>query len=107
MNHPRSLPRILLPIVLVAGCGDNDDVDLGPDGSIDPPADAPLPPPPSLALLDYFLAVDVTPDGRTAVFEGFTSSTVTAYLVDTVTGETVEGPVVGNPSRNLATAISG
>src|SRR6185503_7146643 len=55
---------------------------------------------------DLFIAVDVTPDGRTAVFEDLTSTAATIYLVDTVTGETTQGADVGDPSRSLATAIS-
>jgi hypothetical protein len=108
MNFLRIASFLLVAPALVAGCGDNDSVDGGPDASIDPPpADAsPEPPPPGLTLFDFLIAVDVTPDGRTAVFEEITSTEVTAILVDTVTGAVVPGGVVGNPSRNLATAIS-
>jgi hypothetical protein len=114
MNQLRSLGLLLLALPLAAGCGDNNQVgddDGGADASIDPtpdaaPPDAPPPPPPGVTLFDFLIAVDVTPDGTTAVFEDITSTAATAHLHDTVTGETTVGPLIGDPSRSLATSIS-
>jgi hypothetical protein len=57
-------------------------------------------------MLSFLIAVDVTPDGATAVFEDLTSTEATVHFVDTATGQTTLGPVVGDPSRTIATAIS-
>jgi probable HAF family extracellular repeat protein len=77
-----------------------------PDGGTDPEAHVPSTPPPGVALLDYHLAIDVTPDGTLAVFERLTSTEAVAYFYDTVTGLSTEAAVIGDPSRHLATAIS-
>jgi hypothetical protein len=98
---------VLLALAPAIGCGDN--LAGGVDGATadapPPPADAPSAPP-GLRLYDFPIAVDVTPDGRTAVFEAFTATEVVAHLVDTLTGTDTPGGVVGDPSRDLATAIA-
>ncbi len=104
----------LIPLALAA-CGD-DLRSAQPDAAgateVDasvaptPPDAEPVAPPPGIAILEFALAVDVTPDGRTAVFEGFTQTEVLLYFHDTVTGESVEKTSVGDPARNLATGIS-
>jgi uncharacterized membrane protein len=91
--------------VLFAACGDNRIAMPDPE----PSADATPPPPPGLRLFDYPIAVGVTPDGRTALFEdlgGGTGTTASIHLVDTITGEVIESAALGDPSRVLATAIS-
>lgn len=100
---------IVLALAPAIGCGDN----LGggsPDGAPAPDSapspDAERPPAPGIQLYDFAIAVDVTPDGGTAVFEAFTATEVVAHLVDTVTRTDKTGPVIGDPSRDLATGIS-
>jgi uncharacterized membrane protein len=97
---------IVIVPVLLAACGDNSG---GGPAVIDapPPADAPTTPPPGIRMSNFEIAVDVTPDGRTAVFEDFDDDgNAQLYLVDTVTGvETHHGPI-GSANRVLATGIS-
>ncbi|MCW5801374.1 MAG: hypothetical protein KIT31_03110 [Deltaproteobacteria bacterium] len=88
-------PAVLLPFLICCGDDRRDVVDA-------PPA----PPPPGLALLDFDLAIDVTPDGRTAVFEKLTAEAAFVHLYDTVTGESAIAASVGDPSRNVATGVS-
>jgi hypothetical protein len=92
-------------------CGDSSAPPVQPDaggGDVDAAAgtDAAVTPPPGITFSDYHIAVDVTPDGRTAVFELLTDTDVRLMLVDTVTGEARDVASVGEPSRALATAIS-
>jgi hypothetical protein len=106
------LSLILIQIAAaLAGCGDNldagaaDAVPTAPDG--EPAPDAPPAPPPGLRVLDFALAIDVTPDGRTAVFEAITlEDGAVLYLHDTVTGDSTEAVVIGDPTRSIATGIA-
>jgi hypothetical protein len=94
----------LTALALVAACGD----DLRP-AAIHDAAVVPVDGPgrsPSLRLFDYFIAVGVTPDGSTALFEGLDGDVATIVLVDTATGEVVDTAPLGDPSRVLATGIS-
>src|SRR6266545_1943754 len=99
------MQRTCVLLVSLAACGDNrqivDEPDPDVDASPEPPAAVP-----GFQLLDFAIAVDVTPDGRTAVFESFTSSVATVHFHDTITGTSVEETAVGDPSRNLATGVS-
>lgn len=61
---------------------------------------------PGLVLLDYGLAIDVTPDGATAVFEDFATLDAKVVFYDTVANTTVEKTSVGDPTRDLATGVS-
>jgi hypothetical protein len=102
----RSAP-ILSAVVLLAACGDDDlsTVDAGGDAD-GGGADAATPPEPGLSLLELHIAVDLTPDGRTAVFEDLSNGVAELYFVDTVTGVAKRMTEVGDPSRAIATGIS-
>ena len=77
----------LLLAALIA-CGDNTSPDThGPDAGTDPDVDAPLPPPIGITFFDFPLAIDVSPDGRIAVFESITTEQSMVVFHDTVTGE--------------------
>ena len=102
--------NLLVVLLVAAGCGDNE-TSSGPDAEPppdpDPMVDAPpVAPPPGLRLLDHALAIDVTPDGRIAVFEDLSSGEAKAVVLDTVTGEILAQPAVGDPSRVMVTGIS-
>lgn len=112
-----STPSIaLLSGFLLVACSDAQTADPARDsGAVDAGGDATAPDadatpdasaPPGLALLDFHLAVDVTPDGRTAAFETLTSTEARLVYYDTVTGTGVDATSVGDPSRDLATGIS-
>jgi hypothetical protein len=104
------LTSSILIAAALAGCGDNldagaaDAAPAGPDA--EPIPDAPPAPPPGLRVLDFALAIDVTPDGGTAAFESITLDGATLYLHDTVTGESTEAAVIGDPTRSIATGIA-
>jgi uncharacterized membrane protein len=89
------------------GCGDN--AGGGPDGAGAPDAgaaaDAPGPRV-GVTLFDFFIAVDVTPDGRIAAFEGLEGLEARLWFHDTITGAVEEKAVVGDPGRDVATGIS-
>jgi hypothetical protein len=111
----KTIPTTTIAAGLVAGllatgaCGDNlraGDADAAPAGADAAPADAMPPPPPGLLLFDYAIAVDVTPDGHTAVFENLTQAAADVYFVDTVTGTATMKTTVGDPGRDLATGVS-
>lgn len=78
----------------LAACGDN-------LGTAPEP-----PPPPSLRLYDYVQAIDVTPDGRTALFGDISTAEGRLWFVDTVTGEAEHRTDVGDPLRAFATGIA-
>lgn len=61
---------------------------------------------PGLVLLDYGLAIDVTPDGATAVFEDISTLDAKIVFYDTVANTAVEKTSVGDPTRDLATGVS-
>jgi hypothetical protein len=89
--------------LILGACGDNAaKPDTGADASH---PDAP-PPPPGITFLDYTFPVDVTPDGRTALFENIGASGATVVLYDTVTNQGAEETTVGDPSKNEVTGIS-
>lgn len=95
-------------LLALAACGDNHAV--APDAPVVPDPDAALdaapPPPPMIAFYDYAIAVDITPDGRTAVFEDFSTGRADAIVIDTVTG-VIAAPVdVGDPSAALVTGVA-
>lgn len=93
----------ILPILALSGCGDGSS---GPaDAAV---ADASAPDAatvPAFTLYDYLIAVDVSPDGRLAVFEDFVGADVVAEMLDTTTG-TITPVVVGDPSFDLATGVA-
>ncbi|MEO8699384.1 MAG: hypothetical protein ABI867_05045 [Kofleriaceae bacterium] len=92
----------LVCLCLLAACGDNT-TSVSPDAA--PPIEPP--PPPGIQFFDFAIAVDVSPDGRTAVFEDVSTSIARAYVVDTITGQPDENPVVvGDPGRVIATGVS-
>jgi hypothetical protein len=95
----------LLVISLAAACGDSHTAT--PDAppvvaDAAPDADAPVP---GIAFVDYAVPVDVTPDGRTALFEDLTDH-VGVVLYDTVSNEGSEKTSAGDPARDFVTGIS-
>jgi hypothetical protein len=94
-------------LLVAAACGgansSSPDASSAPDATSAPDAG---PPPASLVLYDYAIAVDVTPDGRTAVFEDISTPQATAFLIDTVENKNVGQADIGDPSRDLATGVS-
>jgi uncharacterized membrane protein len=91
---------------LLSACGDDVPAaapDGGADAAADPDASEAAP---GITFLDYLIAVDVTPDGRTAAFEDLRNDVVELVLVDTISGEARVVTEVGDPSRALATGIS-
>ena len=60
-----------------------------------------------LTLFDYVIAVGVSQDGKTAVFQDITSSTTAdAIVYDVESGKVAHTVALGEPSRVLATGIS-
>lgn len=103
-----------LAACISAGCGDNlareqdppgpdpDQPDAGPPDAdpVDPP------PPPALHFHDYLQAIDITPDGRTALFGDISTFENRLWFVDTVTNVAEHRTSVGDPLRTFATGIS-
>jgi probable HAF family extracellular repeat protein len=100
------MKKLALFASLLTACGDNAD---RPD-PMDPTPDAPVeeqPPPLGITFFDDFhLAIDVSPDGKLAVFEELTQKAALVHFYDTITGETREAIDVGDPSRNIATGVA-
>lgn len=99
---------VIVPVLALAGavgCGDNGG---GTVTAVDAPAvDAPAVQP-GIALSNYEIAADVSPDGRLAVFEDIADDgTAHMVIVDTVTNEAVDHGSIGDASRVMPTAISG
>jgi hypothetical protein len=59
-----------------------------------------------LVLLDYGLAIDITPDGKTAVFEDISTLDGKVVFYDTVTNEASVVTSVGDPTRDFASGVS-
>jgi uncharacterized membrane protein len=95
----------LLLLAVASACGDDLRGAASHDSGVVLDVDAPATPD-RLRLFDYFIAVGVTPDGTTALFEGFEDDLAVMVLVDTVTGEELERATLGDPSRVLATGIA-
>lgn len=64
------------------------------------------PPAPGLVLREDGLAIDVTPDGKTAVFERFDGLDAKVVFYDTVTNTSTDETSVGDPTRDFATGVS-
>lgn len=83
----------------------------GGDGSggilADAGSDAPVAPPPGIAFLDLAMPVDLTPDGSIALLQDAASPNVDVYFYDTVSGQLDLKTQVGDPLKDMATAISG
>ncbi|HEY5934594.1 MAG TPA: hypothetical protein VIU61_08165, partial [Kofleriaceae bacterium] len=88
----------ILAACISAGCGDNlaseqpdppdrpDQPDAGPPDAEPPDADpVDPPPPPALQFHTYAQAIDITPDGRTALFGDVSTFENRLFFVDTVT----------------------
>jgi hypothetical protein len=97
----------LLVLSLAAACGDSHTAtpDAPPVGSDAAPDSDEPPPAPEIVFLDYTVTVDLTPDGRTALFENLTDH-VGVVLYDTVTHQGVEKTSAGDPARDFITGIS-
>jgi hypothetical protein len=106
----------ILTACISVGCGDNRSFDQpdqpdepdepGPDGG-QPDADpVDPPPPPALQFHDYVQAIDLTPDGRTALFGDGHTLEGRLWFVDTVTNVAENRTNVGDPLRTFATGIS-
>lgn len=95
--------------LLWSGCGDDGKAATPPDAprSIDAalPPDA-TPVAPGIALLDYGLAIDVTPDGRTALFESFQGTGVDVVLYDTVALQGAVKTTLADASLDFVSGIS-
>ncbi len=104
--------HVVLLVGSLAACGDNHSSTPSPevDGGMQPdselPPDAPLVGPVGITFFDFSIAVDITPDGRYAVFEDISSKDATVHIHDTFTGDTQLATAIGNPARDLATGIS-
>jgi len=99
------MTKLVYALAFLVGCGDNLAVHIdGSNGTRDGAADAA--PPPGITFFDYAIAVDITPDGRTAVFEDLSTGRALAVVVDTVTGEIAAPIDAGDPSGALVTGIA-
>ncbi len=80
--------------------------DAAPDA---PGSDAPTvnPPTPGIRFFDYLIAVDISPDGRRAVFEDVSTLDGKVVVHDTVADTVTVVTSIGDPTRNIATGISG
>ena len=101
----------LLVCIPIAGCGATDpSFEPYPDPESPAEPDDPTPPTPppgpSLRIYDYHQAVDITPDGSTALFGDLSSFENKLWFVDTVTGTAENRTNVGNPLRTFATGIA-
>lgn len=92
-------------LICLAACGDNRTLEPGVDGG-PPDMEVTPPPPPGITFFDFAIAVDVSPDGKLAVFEAFEGLTAVAMYHDTITGETTRATELGDPGRVLATGVS-
>jgi uncharacterized membrane protein len=103
---------LVLVSMTALGCGDNHAGTTSPDGSVSVRPDAPpspdgtVTPPPGVTFFNYAIAVDVTPDGRTAVFEDLSTGRANAIAVDTVSGAIAAPIDAGDPSGALVTGIA-
>jgi len=114
-DAPTQAARMTKPWLLLAvaaiGCGDNHPT-TSPDAPVSPAPDATTggdaepPPAAGITFYDYAIAVDVTPDGRTAVFEDLSTGRVQAIVIDTVTGAIATPIDAGDPSGALVTGIA-
>jgi len=103
----RTLMYAMLALAGLPACGTDEAIEPAPDGPVVPPdVDGAPAPMPGLTLYDYYIAVDVSPDGRIAVFENFGATEVVAISIDTATGAIRGQAPVGDPSRDLATGVS-
>lgn len=96
--------------MILSGCGDNAGKAASPDAPMAtlpdaPPGDAP-PPAPSIAFFDYAIAVDISPDGRKAVFEDLSTGRVEVIVVDMVTGIAAAPVDAGDASAALVTGVA-
>lgn len=96
-----SLPFLFLAVGLGA-CGDNGGNSPAPDGG----PDAPGPAGPRITFFDYPMAIDVSPDGSTALFQRFEGIDAEAVFVDVASGQSTVGPVIGDASKAMASGIA-
>jgi uncharacterized membrane protein len=97
------LNGILLACTTV-GCGDNGTV-AGSRPDLDAAVEEPLPQP-ALRFYPYIQPIDITPDGRTALFGDISTLDGRLWFVDTVKDVTENRTNVGDPLRTMATGIS-
>ena len=99
--------RLAFVSILLAACGGAKSAAPDAEGGADAAPPAPdATPAPALALFDYGIAVDVTPDGRTAVFEDISTPQATAFFIDTQSGAITGQAAIGDPSECLATGVA-
>ena len=109
MNNVRMFSTGLSLVAALAACGSDEALPAGdPDAAAGTPDAVALDAAPigGLALYDYAIAVDVTPDGTVALFEDFSTGMATLARHDTVTGAAQPSILLGDPGRTLATGIS-
>ena len=101
------LNGILAACIPLAACGDNLR-EAGPDAgpAEDASPDAALPPQPSLRFHEWTQAIDITPDGRTALFGDPSTPDGRLWFVDTITDVPENRTNVGDPLRTFATGIA-
>ncbi len=95
--------------VMCSGCGDDHklkpaDAAIGLDAADATAPDAPLAP--GISLLAYPVAVDLTPDGRTALFENFNGAGVDVILYDTIAGVGAVKTTLPDSSADFVTGIA-
>src|SRR5262245_18603206 len=108
MKPPRiriAMLNAILAACITGGCGDNQTV-AEPDAGAPDPDGGGVPAQPALRFYDFVQAIDVTPDGRTALFGDILTADGRLWFVDTVTNETVNRANVGDPLRAFATGIA-
>lgn len=74
--------------------------------AVDMPDAPPSAPGPGLHFYDYIQAVDITPDGRTAVFGDISTPENRLWFVDTVTNTSELQTSTGDALRDFATGIA-
>jgi hypothetical protein len=103
------LNAFLVACIPVAGCGDNLATDADPGTPEPEPPAEPEPEPapgPALMFYAYHQPIDVTPDGRTALFGDVSTFENRLWFVDTVKHTAEHRTSTGDPLRTFATGIS-
>lgn len=106
VTYVRRIRISILAACIATACGDDSSPNQQPDAGMPDAPDAPPSPEPSLSFYDYVQAVDITPDGRTAVFGDIATTDNKVYFVDTITHEAALQTITGSVLRDFATGVS-